>query len=437
MYNDEYLKAWYHYLCQNGVMTQPPVRLTLATDRYERLAQIRDCFPLAAGPDLGEMWQGGRSVALQRLSAIDAVAYSRSRNHLDGTVTRLSPYLRHGCLSLQEAVDAIRKDFGPRGLKLIAEFSYRDYFRQVWGRFGDGIKQAMEPPKVVLGQNSLPDFIGQGFTGLVCMDEIVRGLQHEGYVHNHARMWFAAYVVHWLTVDWRQAADWFEQHLLDGDQASNHLSWQWIASSFSHKPYYFNKENIIKFGGDRWCQQCRVRCPFDASYEALEQRLFTIEPTPKAKTSTTTAAQRPAPQAEHLPSAADTDTLVWLHDEMLSPSHPLLIRNAPVVFVFDPALYGQWPLKRLQFMADCLSEIPQAEVWAGSTSEVLASFSQGQVISQDTPNTALKTVANDTRLTWIKEPSLYDIPFSDHELMRFSRYWKKVEPLLFASDNHR
>ena len=63
-------------------MTELPVRLTLAPDRHERLAQIRDCFLQATGPDLGEMWQGGRSMALQRLSAIDAVAYSRSRNHL-------------------------------------------------------------------------------------------------------------------------------------------------------------------------------------------------------------------------------------------------------------------------------------------------------------------------------------------------------------------
>jgi len=416
-------------------MTQPPARLTLASDRYERLAQIRDCFPLAAGPDLSEMWQGGRSAALQRLSAIDAVAYSRSRNHLDGTLTRLSPYFRHGCLSLQEAVDAVRQNFGRHGLKLIGEFSYRDYFRQVWDRFGEDINQAMEPSKVVLGENSLPDFIGQGFTGLVCMDEIVHDLQQEGYVHNHARMWFAAYVLHWLKVDWRQAADWFEQYLLDGDRASNHLSWQWIASSFGHKPYYFNKENIIKFGGDRWCQQCRVRCPFDASYETLEQRLFTIESTPKAQTYTTPAAQISAQQADYVSITADTDMLVWLHDEMLASSHPLLTDNTPAVFVFDPALYRHWPLKRLQFVADCLSEIPQAEIWIGSTKDVLAGFSKEQIISQDTPNPVIKAVVKDARLTWVKAPSLYDTSFSDHELMRFSRYWKKVEPLVFAEQN--
>lgn len=419
-------------------MTQPPVRLTLATDRRERLAQIRTCFPQASGPDLDDRWQGGRVTALQRLATIDADAYHQTRNHLDGAATRLSPYLRHGCLSLQETVNSVRQSAGKRGVKLIAELSYRDYFRQVWYRFGEAIKQPMESPKVALGTQPLPDFIAQGFTGLVCMDEIVRQLRQEGYVHNHARMWFAAYVLHWLKVDWRQAADWFEQNLLDGDLASNHLSWQWIGASFSHKPYFFNKENIVKFGGGHWCQQCPVRCPFDASYETLHQQLFGAPP---PQTGDEAAASHSAYlpveiTAQHLP-LRDDSAVVWLHDEMLSPEHALLKSKAPRVFVFDPALYGQWPLKRLQFMADCLSEIPETDIWLGSTAQVLASYSQRHIISQNTPNALLKAAADDARLTWLQEPSLYDTHFSDHELMRFSRYWKKVEPLVFANDDER
>ena len=200
----------------------------------------------------------------------------------------------------------VQARFGKHAHKLAAELSYRDYFRQVWYRFGEAIMQPMESPKVGLGDKPMPDFIAQGFTGLVCMDEIVRQLQQHGYVHNHARMWFAAYVVHWLKVDWRQAADWFETQLLDGDTASNHLSWQWIASSFSNKPYLFNKENLIKFGGESWCQQCRVACPFEGSYEQLHQQLFTeavvapgvapgLAPCPKAGA----AGADPGPHSGH------------------------------------------------------------------------------------------------------------------------------------------
>jgi len=403
-------------------MTQPPTRITLASDRYERLAQIRDCFPQASGPDLSLAWQGGRTAALQKLSAVDAESYARSRNQLTGAVTGLSPYLRHGCLSLPETVADIQARFGKRAHKLTAELSYRDYFRQVWYRFGEAIMQPMEQPKVALGEKPMPDFIAQGFTGLVCMDEIVRQLQQHGYVHNHARMWFAAYVIHWLKIDWRQAADWFETQLLDGDTASNHLSWQWIASSFSSKPYLFNKENLIKFGGESWCQQCRVACPFEGSYEQLHQQLFTD--TVAANKPVTHHLSPPAPEPKGVAS------LVWIHDEMLSPSHALHAFNLPAVFVFDPVLYQHWPLKRLQFMADCLAEMPGAEVWLGETEQVLAQRAQGRILTQNTPQQVLKQAVKTLNMEWRDPPQLTDAALSDHQLMRFSRYWKAVEPTL-------
>jgi len=402
-------------------MTQSPTRITLAADRSERLAQIRDCFPQASGPDLSPAWQGGRTSALARLSAVDAENYARSRNQLTGAVTGLSPYLRHGCLSLPETMADVQARFGKHAHKLAAELSYRDYFRQVWYRFGEAIMQPMESPKVGLGDKPMPDFIAQGFTGLVCMDEIVRQLQQHGYVHNHARMWFAAYVVHWLKVDWRQAADWFETQLLDGDTASNHLSWQWISSSFSSKPYIFNKENLTKFGGESWCQQCRVSCPFEGSYEQLYQQLFT-------------EAVVAPPPAHHIkpppPTPKGVASLVWIHDEMLSPTHALCAFNLPAVFIFDPALYQHWPLKRLQFMADCLAEMPGVDIWLGQTNQVLARLAQGRIITQNTPQQALKQAAAGLNIEWRTEPVLTETPLSDHQLMRFSRYWKAVEPSL-------
>jgi deoxyribodipyrimidine photo-lyase len=89
-------------------------------------------------------------------------------------------------------------------------------------------------------------------------------------------MWMAAYVVHWRRVHWKAGADWFLEHLLDGDPASNHLSWQWVASSFSHKPYFFNRDNLERFSKSRYCTDCPRSgdCPFDGSYEQLENQLF-------------------------------------------------------------------------------------------------------------------------------------------------------------------
>ena len=112
--------------------------------------------------------------------------------------------------------------------------------------------------------------------GMPVIDWAVRELYATGYLHNHARMWLAAYVVHWRRVQWQAGARWFLTHLLDGDPASNNLSWQWVASTFSHKPYFFNRENLEKYTDGRYCQTCRAACPFEGSYDALAQRLFRI-----------------------------------------------------------------------------------------------------------------------------------------------------------------
>lgn len=95
-------------------------------------------------------------------------------------------------------------------------------------------------------------------------------------------MWLAAYIIHWRRVEWQAGAKWFLQHLLDGDPASNNMSWQWVASTFSHKPYFFNRENLQRYTKGVYCHQCPYlgKCDFEGSYEQIEQRLF-----PKAEFS--------------------------------------------------------------------------------------------------------------------------------------------------------
>jgi deoxyribodipyrimidine photo-lyase len=80
-------------------------------------------------------------------------------------------------------------------------------------------------------------------------------------------MWIASYVVHLRKVHWRTGADWMYAHLLDGDLASNHLSWQWVAATFSGKPYVFNAENVARYAPADWHCAGSV---IDTSYEALE-----------------------------------------------------------------------------------------------------------------------------------------------------------------------
>ncbi len=400
-------------------------KLIIPCDRAERLQYIRRMFPLATGPFLGDDWRGGRYEALKRLNSIDAIAYNRNRNFINGAVTKLSPYFRYGCLTLKEASDTAREKFGVHAEKFVFELAWRDYWRRVWYDMGDGIFSDIEDPKVALGDKLMPDFIRQGITGLPCMDGFVRDLTQYGYVHNHARMWFAAYVVHWLKVDWREAADWFENNLLDGDKASNHLSWQWIASLFSSKPYFFNKENLARYTGEKYCTNCKVSCPFDASYEQLSDKLFANLPLTAAKKHKVSIPLKSAVSIH--PAVA-----VYVHDEMLSAAHPLMHKPMAKIFVFDDMLHGRWPLKRIQFLADCLSELQDVEVWMGDTPTVLKERGVGQVITQQTPNKQIKALLEPFNTTWQPEVKFADVEISGNRLKRFSRYWEKVGPAILG-----
>jgi deoxyribodipyrimidine photo-lyase len=402
-------------------------KLTIPRDPTERLQYVRRMFPQATGSFLGEAWRGGRQEALRRLKTTDIDAYGRNRNFLNGAVSKLSPYLRHGCLTLQETSGNVRGRYGAESQKFVEELAWRDYWRRVWYDLGDGIFSDIEDPKVELGDRLLPDFIRQGITGLPCMDGFIRDLTLEGYVHNHARMWFAAYVVHWLKVDWREAADWFENYLLDGDKASNHLSWQWVASLNSSKPYYFNKENLARYTGEKYCANCKVNCPFDASYEAISDKLFASNEPSAAKTH---RVNMPAKDALSIHQAV----AIYVHDEMINPAHPLLRRPMAKVFVFDDFLHGKWPLKRLQFMADCLNELQDVEIWAGDTREILKARGVGQVITQDTPNRQLKTLLEPFNPVYQPEVKFAESEISEKRLKRFSRYWEKVGAELFGDD---
>ena len=177
------------------------------------------------------------------IAAINIAGYAKTRNHLEGKVTRLSPYLTHGFISMPDLFAQLPKL--TLNDKLAFEFGWREFFQHVWHRSGDAIFKDMRPAlQDVRYSTTLPEDIRQGRTGLPVIDRAVYTLYETGYLHNHARMWLASYAVHLRKVHWRVAADWMYGHLLDGDLASNHLSWQWVAATFSSKPYLFNAENV-------------------------------------------------------------------------------------------------------------------------------------------------------------------------------------------------
>ena len=215
--------------------------------------------------------------ALARVASIAPSTYARTRNALDGAVSGLSPYFTHGMVSLPEvaALVAQKHRLGYED-KLVFEWGWREFFHHVWETAPrpDAILSNMRDMNLWRGKyaTELPADIREGRTGVPCIDSAVRQLYATGYIHNHARMWIASYCVHLRKVHWRAGADWLYAHLLDGDLPSNHLSWQWVASSFSSKPYLFNTENVARYAPQKafkaWIS--KGSC-VDTSYETLDE----------------------------------------------------------------------------------------------------------------------------------------------------------------------
>ncbi|CAN1496679.1 Cryptochrome/DNA photolyase, FAD-binding domain containing protein [Methylophilaceae bacterium] len=408
----------------------PPFAITLPADRQQRLHFMRSLFSSHAGDDLTDAWPGGRAEGLRRLAHMQPLAYGKNRNFLDGQVTRLSPYLRHGCLNLGEAIQATKQLASSGADKLLFEFAWRDYWRKVWYAHGHAIASDMEPEKVRLRRLPVNDDVQAAATGLPCMDHFVQTLKQSGYLHNHARMWLASYLVHWRGVDWRAGASWMQRLLLDGDQASNNLSWQWVASTFGSKPYFFNKENLSKYSANQFCQNCQAACPFDGSYEALSDRLFEPSSAPVKIVKNPTLKPGPKIAGQH--------TVVLFHDEMLSSENACYGMPHKKVFVFDPDLQQEWALHRLQFIADCLMEMPEVEVWVGHTSDVLAALGVATLITQNTPNLMLKGLLQAYQVDYQDEPLAYDAELANKitakDLKRFSKYWAIVGPAILKPE---
>lgn len=208
-----------------------------------------------------------RAAALARADRVDPARYSRTRNFLTGDVTRLSPYITHGLISIPELLESVhaRKPLSWED-KLAFEFGWREYFHHAWDRLGEGIWREQHAPPGSGYAATMPDDIRTASTGVAIIDQQVRELYATGYLHNHARMWIASYVVHIRKVSWQAGAKWMYSHLLDGDLASNTLSWQWVAGTWTGKPYLFNAENVARYAPSADCSGSVI----DTSYEMLD-----------------------------------------------------------------------------------------------------------------------------------------------------------------------
>ena len=186
---------------------------------------------------------------LSQVENIDAIKYSKTRNFLDGAVTKLSPYISRGVISTKFVLERtlVKKYKFFEIEKFLMELAWRDYFQNVWLK--NDLDKDLKQPQPDVENNSLPKAILRAETGIEAIDKAIKDLYETGYIHNHLRMYIASITCNIAKSHWKIPANWFYYHLLDADGASNSLSWQWTAAAFSNKKYYANQENINKYCG--------------------------------------------------------------------------------------------------------------------------------------------------------------------------------------------
>ena len=211
------------------------------------------------------IFEASRAKALNQLNNFvenNLGEYSKLRNFDFGPEKRsniscLSPYITHGIINEQEVIQkALSKFSFSKNEKFIQEVLWRTYWKgwlelrpNVWTDYLIELNQI----KNELKDNK--DYIAaiEGKTKVNCFNEWVKELKENNYLHNHTRMWFASIWIFTLELPWQLGAEFFMQHLYDGDAASNTLGWRWVAGVQTQGKHYLASEwNIKKFTNNRF-----------------------------------------------------------------------------------------------------------------------------------------------------------------------------------------
>jgi len=210
-----------------------------------------------------------RAAGLARLAAFvpnAGRAYARDRNVDRGpgnraNVSALSPWIRRRLITEAEVLDAVLARHSPAAAeKFIQEVYWRTYWKG-WLEMRPGVLRRFNQERLDLRESlacdaALAERVQQAqaaATGIECFDAWVTELVTIGWLHNHARMWFASIWIFTLRLPWQLGADFFYKHLLDADPASNTLSWRWVAGLHTPGKHYLARaENIKRYTQERF-----------------------------------------------------------------------------------------------------------------------------------------------------------------------------------------
>lgn len=300
-------------------------------------------------------FRGGQAAADAALAGLDIGGYARSRSTVlpesRRGATRMSPYVRHGLVTLPELWSAVAGEPSRDRGRYRDELLWQEYARHLYARLGADLGRSLrrEQPRPQPPAEPWPEPLRRD---MACSDYLVRSLTEDGWLVNQTRMWLASQWTVRGGGEWRAGEDAMYAHLLDGSRAANRLGWQWTTGTGSGKPYGFSRWQVEKRAPEL-CRGCALRdaCPIQDWPEAEPGPWLDDQPD---------LGKAPVPGGPEAVEGAGGEA-VWLTGESLGTADPALAADPdrPAVFCFDEPLLRRLRLsgKRLVFLAECLGDL--------------------------------------------------------------------------------
>ena len=352
----------------------------------------------------------------QRIQQIDPVQYARSRNFSDGAVTHLSPYISRGVISTKQVFDHLLSLDLPwqRIEKLVQELAWRDYWQNIWIAKGDGINEDLKHAQDPVSNHGISDAIVDHSTGINAIDNAIGDLYKTGYMHNHMRMYVASVACNIAQSHWLTPARWMYYHLLDGDWASNTLSWQWVAGSNANKKYYANQDNINKYFNSSQKQTF-----LDVDYEqfstlAIPEALLecsNFDPLSDLTDTPNTRLER------------DKKTLVYNYYNLDPDWHA--DEEVQRVLLLEPSFFKTYPVspKCIEFVMQLANNIAGIQIIVAEFDALTENVDPAQIIYKEHP-TNRHYIGTEESRSW-----MFDVR---GDYPSFFAFWKKCKKLMPA-----
>ena len=323
--------------------------------------------------------RGGQSAADAALQAYDVAGYARRRNNVwppgSRGASRLSPYIRHGLLTLREVWDHVAG--GPQSdvTKFRDELLWQEYARHLYARLGTASRHSFRFAVEERTADTDPAPMGNPWSSSAkCLDSSWSELVSSGWLTNQTRMWLAS---QWSVREgqgWRDGEDLMYRHLVDGSRAANRLGWQWTVGALTGKAYGFSRWQVEK-RAPGLCATCPLErnCPI-TDWPATQEREPLAFSDPRLRRDDNLEATAGPATAQQ----SATPEAVWMTAESLGDRDPAAAAHpdVPVVFVFDEPLLRRLRLSvnRLVFLAQSVAELStrrEVQLWLGDPVEVL------------------------------------------------------------------